>query len=104
MCRRRAIRKYHFGGDVLACNIMPVVAGNVLETSFREVWENSPWFKKLRGISRADLETCSECEKYAYCGRCPAQALVEDGDLMGPSKDACAQAEAKEEAWGRAVP
>ncbi|RLE26515.1 MAG: radical SAM/SPASM domain-containing protein, partial [Acidobacteria bacterium] len=88
-------------GDVLACNIMPVVAGNVLEKSFREIWENSPWFKKLRGITRADLETCSECEKYAYCGRCPAQALVEDGDLMGPSKDACAQAEAKEEAWKR---
>ncbi len=89
------------GGDVLACNIMPVVAGNVLETSFREVWENSPWFEKLRGITRADLETCSTCDKYAYCGRCPAQALVEDGDLMGPSKDACAQAEAKEEAWRR---
>lgn len=89
------------GGDVLACNIMPVVAGNVLKTSFREIWENSPWFEKLRGITRADLETCSTCSKYAYCGRCPAQALVEDGDLMGPSKDACAQAEAKEEAWRR---
>ncbi len=88
-------------GDVLACNIMPVVAGNVLETSFREVWENSPWFEKLRGITRADLETCSECEKYAYCGRCPAQALVEDGNIMGPSQDACAQAEAKEEVWRR---
>lgn len=86
-------------GDVLACNIMPVVAGNVLKTSFREVWENSAWFKKLREISRADLETCSTCDKYAFCGRCPAQALVEDSDLMGPSKDACAHAEAKEEAW-----
>ena len=89
------------GGDVLACNVMPVVAGNVIETSFREVWEDSPWFKKLRGITRADLEGCSTCSKYAYCGRCPAQALVEDGDLLGPSRDACAQAEAKEEAWRR---
>ncbi len=86
-------------GDVLACNIMPVVAGNVLTTPFREVWEGSPWFKNLRGITRADLEECSTCAKYAYCGRCPAQALVEDGNLQGPSRDACAQAEAKEEAW-----
>ncbi len=88
-------------GDVLACNVMPVVAGNVLKTSFREVWESSSWFENLRGITRADLETCSTCDKFAYCGRCPAQALVEDGDLMGPSEDACAQAEAKEEAWRR---
>lgn len=88
-------------GDVLACNIMPVVAGNVVDTPFREVWENSSWFNKLRRITRADLETCSTCDKYDFCGRCPAQALVEDGDLMGPSKDACAQAEAKVEAWKR---
>lgn len=88
-------------GDVLACNIMPVVAGNVLKTSFREIWENAPLFNQLREISRADLDGCSECDKYAYCGRCPAQALTEDGDLMGPSKDACNQAEAKEEAWKR---
>ncbi len=86
-------------GDVLACNIMPVVAGNILESSFREVWENSAWFKKLRSITRADLDVCSTCEKFSYCGRCPAQALVEDGDILGPSKDACAQAEAREEAW-----
>jgi radical SAM protein with 4Fe4S-binding SPASM domain len=88
-------------GDVLACNIMPVIAGNILETPFREIWENAAWFKKLRGITRADLETCSTCEKYAYCGRCPAQALVEDGNILGPSGDACAQAAAKEKAWKR---
>ena len=86
-------------GDVLACNIMPVVAGNILETSFREIWDNSPWFRKLRSITRADLETCSTCEKFSYCGRCPAQALVEDGNLLGPSRDACIQAEAREKAW-----
>ncbi len=88
-------------GDVLACNIMPVVAGNILTSSFREVWENAPFFKTLRRISRADLGGCSQCDKYAYCGRCPAQALIEDGDLMGPSQDACHQAKAKEEAWKR---
>ncbi len=86
-------------GDVLACNIMPVVAGNILETSFREIWDNSPWFRKLRSITRADLETCSTCEKFSFCGRCPAQALVEDGNLLGPSRDACIQAEAREKAW-----
>lgn len=86
-------------GDVLACNIMPVVAGNILDRSFREIWETSPWFLRLRGFTRADLETCSTCEKFGYCGRCPAQALVEDGNLLGPSKDACDQAEAKEAVW-----
>ncbi len=88
-------------GDVMACNVMPGVAGNVLQTSFREIWEQSPWFERLREMTRADLETCSSCDKYAYCGRCPAQALVEDGDLMGPAKDACVQATAKEKVWQR---
>lgn len=81
-------------GDVLACNLLPVVAGNVRETAFRDVWECSPWLARLRALRRSDLRGCDACGKLAYCGRCPAQALVEDGDLLAPSVWACENARA----------
>ena len=80
-------------GDVRACNIMPVVAGNIRTQSFRDIWERSDWFQQVRSIRRKDLETCDTCPKITYCGRCHAQALVEDGNIMGPSSSACSYAE-----------
>lgn len=83
-------------GDVLACTILPGSAGNIREKPFREIWENSLWLHNLRHLRRQDLRVCNTCSKFAYCGRCAAQALVEDGDLIGPSSWACAHAEALE--------
>lgn len=91
-------------GDVLACNILPGSGGNLLEKSFREIWQNSPWFKKVRSIRREDLKECSTCDRLDYCGRCHAQALVEDGDILGPSSWARRNAEAMENAFGFPVP
>lgn len=85
-------------GDVLACTILPGSAGNIREKPFREIWDNSLWLHKLRNLRRRDLRVCNTCSKFAYCGRCAAQALVEDGDLTGPSSWACAHAEALERA------
>jgi radical SAM protein with 4Fe4S-binding SPASM domain len=76
-------------GDVLACIDLPTPAGNLLERSFAEIWQASPWLARLRVIRRGDLRVCGECAKLAYCGRCHARALVEDGDLLGPSSWAC---------------
>ncbi len=84
-------------GDVQACNILPGSAGNIRERSFREVWEGSPWLAKIRAIRRSDLPVCSTCPKISYCNRCHAQALVEDGDILGPSSWACNHAAALEE-------
>ncbi len=80
-------------GDVMACNILPGSGGNILQQSFRQVWEHSPWLNEVRSIRRRDLHTCKDCSKISYCGRCHAQALVEDGDLYGPSTFAQQRAE-----------
>ncbi|MEM7354556.1 MAG: radical SAM protein, partial [Acidobacteriota bacterium] len=80
-------------GDVMACNILPGSDGNIRQRSFRDVWENSPWLKKVRSIRRSDLHTCKSCSRLPYCGRCHAQALVEDGELYGPSTYAQERAE-----------
>lgn len=85
-------------GDVMACNILPGSGGNIREKSFREIWETSPWLNKIRNIRRSDLKTCATCPKIDYCGRCHAQAMVEDGDICGPSSWACSNAAAIEDA------
>jgi radical SAM protein with 4Fe4S-binding SPASM domain len=84
-------------GDVLACNILPGPAGNINLASFREIWERSPRLQRIRAIRRSDLQECSTCSKLPYCGRCHAQALVEEGDILGPSSAACAHATALED-------
>lgn len=83
-------------GEVRACTVLPGAAGNLNERSFREIWEGSPWLRSLRSITARDLKGCSTCGKLAYCGRCHALALLEDGDLLGPSKAACEYAAAME--------
>ena len=84
-------------GDVMACNILPGSGGNLRDQSFREIWEHSPWLNEVRSIRRTDLHTCGDCDRLSYCGRCHAMALVEDGDLYGPSTFAQRQAELLEE-------
>jgi radical SAM protein with 4Fe4S-binding SPASM domain len=85
-------------GDVLACNLIPVPAGNVNERPFVDIWENSTFFTELRALRRGDLSTCATCRRLSYCGRCHACALVEDGNLRGPWSFACRQAELLERA------
>jgi radical SAM protein with 4Fe4S-binding SPASM domain len=83
-------------GDVLACIDLPTPAGNVLDRPFRQIWEQSPWLARLRALRRTDLRVCTDCAWLATCGRCHAQALAEDGDLLGPSSWACGRAAALE--------
>jgi len=87
-------------GDVMACNILPGADASVRDKSFREVWEESEWLRKIRSLRRADLRECSSCDRFSYCGRCMAQALVEDGDLLGPSAHARERAELVERLQG----
>lgn len=88
-------------GDVMACNILPGSAGNLRTSTFRDIWEGSAWLNRIRDIRLGDLPACSTCSKHSYCGRCLAQAMVEDGDLLGPSRTACEHAEAVEVAMRR---
>jgi radical SAM protein with 4Fe4S-binding SPASM domain len=88
-------------GDVMPCVALPVVCGNVRERPFDAIWADSVAMRRVRSIRVRDLRGCSSCEASAFCSRCPGQALVEDGDLRGPSAAACGQAEAAARAAGR---
>lgn len=79
-------------GDVMPCVAMPLPCGNVRDEPFAEIWHRSPEMLRVRSIRIRDLHTCSSCAASRFCTRCPGQALVETGDLYGPSPANCEHA------------
>ncbi len=68
-------------GDVSPCPYMPLQAGNVLERSFADIWENSPVFESLRIPSLKGK--CGACEFRFLCGGCRARAYAAHKDYLG---------------------
>jgi len=69
------------GGDVTPCPYMSVVAGNVLETSFTDVWTSSPVLTDLRDTSKLKGR-CGACEFNELCGGCRCRAFASFGDYL----------------------
>ena len=68
-------------GDVQPCGYLPLVAGNVLETPFREIWENSELFNTLRDLKNLKGK-CGKCEYKSFCAGCRARAYYHTGDYL----------------------
>jgi radical SAM protein with 4Fe4S-binding SPASM domain len=68
-------------GDVFPCGYLPVSAGNVRQQTFREVWEKSPVFARLRDDEQLGGK-CGVCEFRRICMGCRARAFHEHDDFM----------------------
>lgn len=68
-------------GDVFGCGFLPVSAGNIRRQSFREIYEKSPLFLKLRDHNLL-AGKCGRCEFKAACGGCRARALSVNGAVL----------------------
>jgi radical SAM protein with 4Fe4S-binding SPASM domain len=79
-------------GDVMPCVALPIACGNIREAPFAEIWHRSTEMNRVRSIRIRDLRTCATCAASPFCTRCPGQALVEGGDLYGPSPANCEHA------------
>ena len=75
-------------GEVSPCVVMREHCGNLRESPLKEIWE-SPFFKKVRRIELENLKECRRCDSAGYCDRCSGLALLETGDLLGPSPNEC---------------
>jgi len=71
-------------GDVSPCVFMPrPVVGNLRQSSFSEIWQESELLRKLR--SREFLEgACGSCEYKLVCGGCRARAVGYFEDFAAP--------------------
>ena len=68
-------------GDVTPCPYMTVVAGNVLEQSFTEIWHTAPMLQELRDAERLKGR-CGRCAFKNLCGGCRCRAQAAFGDYL----------------------
>jgi radical SAM protein with 4Fe4S-binding SPASM domain len=73
-------------GNVNPCVQLRLVAGNLREQSFGEIWRESPVMRRMREIAFSELRECQDCELLPYCIRCPGVAYLETGDLLACSR------------------
>lgn len=79
-------------GKVWPCNALPIDCGDLREQSFKEIWFGSEGLAEIRGLTYATLNECNVCPVRDFCSRCHAMAWLEQGDIRGPSLEACRHA------------
>jgi heme b synthase len=68
-------------GEVQPCGYLPLTAGNVTKKPFRDIWEGSELFQRLRELSNLKGK-CGRCEYRSFCAGCRARAYYHTGDYM----------------------
>ncbi len=79
-------------GDVWPCNALPLPCGNLRQQSFADIWWGSTELATVRDLRWAKIAECNVCSLRPYCQRCHGMALVEQGEMRGPSLEACRHA------------
>ncbi len=68
-------------GIVQTCGFLDVECGDITKATFKEVWENSEVFKRLRDFNNLEGK-CGICEFRKVCGGCRARAFEATGNYM----------------------
>jgi radical SAM protein with 4Fe4S-binding SPASM domain len=68
-------------GNVYPCDHLPVLAGNIREDSFKDIWDNAEVFGNLRDFSKLKGK-CGHCDYQDICGGCRARAYFHYGDYL----------------------
>lgn len=68
-------------GDIQPCGYLEVIAGNMRERPFQQVWEEAEVFEKLRDLKNLEGK-CGRCEYRVVCGGCRARAFSLSGDYL----------------------
>ena len=68
-------------GEVYPCGYLPLLAGNVRERPFREIYQESELFRSLRDFTRLEGK-CGACEFVRICGGCRARAYSATGNAF----------------------
>ena len=68
-------------GVVQPCGYLELNCGDLGKESFRDVWENSEVFRRLRDFSLYKGK-CGRCEYVRSCGGCRARAYEATGDFL----------------------
>lgn len=81
-------------GDVYACNTLRIKIGSILNSSIKDIWENSSELEMIRALKNEDRTQCVKCNYFNMCNFCPGIALIETGNMLKPYAEACTIAKA----------
>jgi heme b synthase len=70
-----------YRGEVQPCGYLELMAGNIRENPFPEIWANSPLFQQLRAVDEYRGK-CRRCQYRKVCGGCRARAYALTGDVL----------------------
>jgi radical SAM protein with 4Fe4S-binding SPASM domain len=79
-------------GNVYPCaGWQDYVCGSVREVPLREIWENAPKVKYLRGLRKKDFPQCVKCPDKSFCAMCMVRNANEnpDGDPLKTNEHFC---------------
>ena len=85
-------------GEVFPCVRIPIKAGDLRQQSLHEIWTESSVLQEIRDLTLSKVKDCAACKDKIYCNTCPGLALVEQGDILLPSRECCRQAKARKAA------
>ncbi|MFP3866559.1 MAG: heme b synthase [Desulfobacteraceae bacterium] len=71
-----------YRGEVQPCGYLDLLAGDIREAPFPEVYARSPLFQALRAVNDYHGK-CGRCEYRRVCGGCRARAHALTGDVLG---------------------
>ena len=69
-------------GEVWPCPFVEVTAGNVRETEFKKIYEESEVFINLRNREKTLKGACGACRYRTICGGCRGRAWAYTGDYL----------------------
>ena len=70
-------------GVVYPCIGAPIPSGDLREKKFKEIWNESSEFKKIRGLKKEDFSDCVVCEFKQQCNRSSGSAFVNTENYTG---------------------
>ena len=70
-----------YRGEVQPCGYLELLAGNIRERRFSEIWDNSEVFQQLRQVDDYRGK-CHSCQYRKVCGGCRARAYALTGDVL----------------------
>lgn len=78
-----------FDGSVYPCIGAPLLAGDILEKPFKEIWETSPTFTRIRNLKLKDYKDCEPCADREFCQRSSGLIYLNTGKYTGSEKQTC---------------
>ncbi|MFH1507294.1 MAG: radical SAM protein [Candidatus Omnitrophota bacterium] len=76
-------------GELYPCVALPLAAGSLRMTPFKDIWSKSEILNRIRAIQEQDLGDCYGCSLSLSCFRCSAMSYFEKGEITAVPEECC---------------